>query len=122
MVIIYGRRSFGRIEAHGGEHAQTSFVHVYYMPIVPISSFWVTQDLGTAVRGFEIRASGKSILAAYLRSWGPIAALIAFATAPGALGLLAPLPFVAATVWAWTLRSLRGGALRRSDFQLLAFG
>src|SRR5580765_5601705 len=110
MVIIYGRRSFGRIDAHGGEHAHTSFVHVYYMPLVPIGSFWVTEDHGTSVRGFEIRPSGKSIIAAYLRSWGPIAAIIALSATHGAFRLIAALPFVALTVLAWSWRALHGSA------------
>ncbi len=122
MVIIFGRRSYGRVDAHGGEHAQTTFAHVYYMPIVPVSSFWVTQDLGATVRGYSIRTSGKSIAAAYLRCWGPIAALAVLAT--GSVGgYFAAAGLAAASAWAWSWRSLRGTlAHRRSDFQLLAFG
>jgi hypothetical protein len=122
MIIIYGHRAFGRVDAHGGEHVQTSFAHIYYMPLFPTSSFWVTQDLGNAARGFTINWSGKSIVAAYLRSWGPIAAIAAIAGG-GAVGVILALAFVGLTGWAWSLRSLRGAtALRRSDFNVLAFG
>lgn len=123
MIIIYGHRAFGRVDAHGGEHAQTSFAHIYYMPLFPTSSFWVTQDLGSAARGFTIKPSGKSIVAAYLRSWAPLAALVAFGSSGGsALGVIVTLAFVGLCGWAWSLRSLRGAtALRRSDFNLLAF-
>src|SRR5512144_3366345 len=105
MVIIFGRRAFGRIEAHGGEHAQTSFAHVYYMPLVPVSSFWVTHAGPGGARGFEIRTSGTSILAAYLRSWAPLVAVIAFAIG-GLGGVAVGAAAVAACAWAWTLRSL----------------
>jgi hypothetical protein len=122
MVIVFGRRSYGRVDAHGGEHAHTQFAHVYYMPIIPVSSFWVTQDLGGAARGFSIPISGKSVAAAYLRCWGPIAVLGALAA--GSIGgyIVAAL-LAAASVFAWTWRSLRGPlVLRKSDFQMLAFG
>lgn len=123
MLIIFGRRAFGRIDAHGGEYAQTTFAHVYFMPLVPLESHWVTTNQGGETYGIEIKMSGKSIAATYLRAWGPIAALIAFGSVGGWLGLAAAAPFVAAIAWAWSWRSLRGeGALRRSDFNLLAFG
>jgi len=122
MVIVFGRRSYGRVEQHGGEYAQSTFAHVYYMPIIPVSSFWVTQDLGDTARGFSINMSGKSIAAAYLRCWGPIAVIASLAS--GAIGgYIAAALFAAASAWAWSWRSLRGPhALRKSDFQMLAFG
>jgi hypothetical protein len=122
MVIVFGRRSYGRVDAHGGEHAQTTFAHVYYMPIVPVSSFWVTQQLDGAARGFSIRASGKSIAAAYLRCWAPLAAFGALVSG-GVVGMMLAALFASASAWAWTWRSVRGElAIRKSDFQLLAFG
>ena len=122
MVIVFGRRSYGRIGAHGGEHAHTQFAHVYYLPIIPVSSFWVTQDLGDAARGFAINLSGQSVAAAYLRCWGPIIALGALASASIGGYVVAAL-FATASAWAWSWRSLRGPhALRKSDFQMLAFG
>ncbi|HEY1812584.1 MAG TPA: hypothetical protein VGG74_09585 [Kofleriaceae bacterium] len=122
MIIVFGRRSFGRVDAHGGEHAQTTFGHVYYMPILPVSSFWVTQQLDGAARGFTIRTSGKSIAAAYLRCWGPVAAFGAL-VAGGAVGFVIAALLASASAWAWTWRSLRGElTLRQSDFQMLAFG
>jgi hypothetical protein len=122
MIVIYGRRSYGRVDAHGGEHAHTNFAHIYYMPLVPIGSFWVTEDLGGSVRGFKITASGKSILAAYLRMWGPFAAVVGMATG-GLGGYLVAAAAIVACLYAWTWRSLGGASnLRKSDFHLLAFG
>ncbi|HEX4450592.1 MAG TPA: hypothetical protein VH143_06970 [Kofleriaceae bacterium] len=122
MIIVFGRRAYGRVNAHGGEHAHTRFAHVYYLPIVPSGSFWVTQQLGDSVRGFEIRASGKSIAAAYLRMWAPLVAIGALVSASVA-GTIVAVVLAAASAWAWSWRDVRGAsAMRASDFRLLAFG
>jgi hypothetical protein len=121
MVIIYGRRCFGRVEARAGEHAHTSFVHVWYMPLVPLGSKWVTADLGKSSRGFDILLSPRSVVAAYLRMWGPIAAIGCFAA--GRLGaMIAGAVIAALSLASWTWRNARARDARRSDFNLLAFG
>jgi hypothetical protein len=118
MVIIYGRRAYGRVDAHGGEHAQTTFAHIWYMPLIPIQSFWITAD-GGAPRGFEIRAHGRSILLTYLRMWGPLVAIACFAA--GSVGaLVAGALLSVLSIAAWVARSARPS--RRSDFNLVAFG
>jgi len=118
MVIIYGRRAYGRVDAHAGEHAQTTFAHVWYMPLFPIQSFWITDD-SDAPRGFEIRMHGRSVLLSYLRMWGPIAAIGCFVS--GSVGgLVAGAVLAALSLGAWIARSARPS--RRSDFNLVAFG
>ena len=122
MVIIYGHRAYGRVEEHGGEYALTTFVHVYYVPLVPTGSMWVTRE-GRARDAVRIGMHGKSVAAAYLRTWGLAIAAACVLIAPGVLtGLVAAgLAALSATSWSW--RRLRSGeALRRSDFNLLAFG
>ena len=121
MLIIYGRRSFGRVEARAGEHAQTSFAHVWYLPLFPLGSHWVTADHGESSRGFDIPLSARSVVAAYLRMWGPIAAIGCFAA--GGLGpMIAGVVIAALSLASWTWRSARARDARRSDFNLLAFG
>jgi hypothetical protein len=118
MLILSGRRAYGRVDAHGGEHAQTTFAHIWYMPLLPIQSFWITAD-GDAPRGFEIRAHGRSILLTYLRMWGPLAAIGCFAA--GSVGALVAGALLAVlSIGAWIARSARPS--RRSDFNLVAFG
>jgi hypothetical protein len=124
-VIIYGVRPYGRVDAHGGEHAQTSFFHLWFVPLIPTSSFWVTHETVDGAAGYSIDMHGKSVLAGYIRMWGPVAAIgtmIAGLTgSPLFLGF--SLFAIALTVWSWTWRNLRGeAALRRSDFNLVAFG
>ncbi|MEO6775204.1 MAG: hypothetical protein ABI467_19725 [Kofleriaceae bacterium] len=118
MLIIFGRRVFGRVDMHGGEYAQTMFAHVWYMPLFPIKSYWITQD-GGAPRGFEIRLHGRSVLFAYLRMWAPIAAIACFVA--GSVGaLVAGAVLSALSLAAWAARTARPS--RRSDFNLVAFG
>lgn len=122
--IIYGRRAYGRVHQHEGEYADTQFAHVDFVPLFPISSFWVTQDQGNGQRyGFPIKLNGKSVLATYLRVWGPIAAAILLGTSHAVGTTVAGLVIVALSVWSWTWRSRRGELVqRRSDFDHVALG
>jgi hypothetical protein len=122
MVVIYGSRSYGRIESHAGEYAQTRFAHVYYMPLLPVASFWVSREAGDMQCGFPIRMSAKSVLVTYLRMWGAVAAILALVSGTG-IGYVVAALAVASMIWAWSTRSVRGsGAIHRSDLRLLAYG
>jgi len=123
-VIIYGRRAYGRVHQHEGEYADTQFAHVDFVPLFPIGSFWVTQDLGNGQRmGFPIKLNGKSVLATYLRIWGPIAATAVLVTTHALAGTIVGLAIAALSIWSWTWRSRRGDlAHRRSDFDRVALG
>ena len=79
-VIIYGRRAYGRVHQHEGEYAQTTFAHIDFVPLFPTGSFWVTDDRGGQRFGFPIKLNGRSVLATYLRVWGPIASVAVLAT------------------------------------------
>src|SRR5258705_7313002 len=70
-VIIYGVRPYGTVEAHGGEHAETHFFHIWFVPLIPTSSHWITQRTHEGSRGYSIDMHAKSVLAGYLRVWGP---------------------------------------------------
>jgi hypothetical protein len=124
MIIIYGHRAFGRVDEYGGEYVQTSFAHVYFMPLVPTASMWVTREGQDGSRlGLEIPLDGKSVLAAYLRTWGLVGALAAFFITPGLVSGLVALGLLALSLYSWTWRGLRGVlARKRSDFNLLAYG
>ena len=125
MVIIYGTRSYGRVDQHEGEYAATSFFHVYYLPLVPTGSSWVTASDADGIRGYKIPLHGRSVLAGYLRIWGLVLAAIGLYKGQGgsygylALGIAA----LAASAWAWSWRSLRGDRVRRrSDLNYVAYG
>jgi hypothetical protein len=69
-VVVIGHRRYGRVHAHGGEYAETVFAHLSFIPIFPMGSYWVTNEAGLAERvGFAIKLNGRSVLAAYLRTW-----------------------------------------------------
>lgn len=123
MVIIYGRRAYGRVFGHQGEFAQTRFFHLYYLPLVPESSFWVTHQEGDSVRGFEIATCRESVIAAYLRWWGPILALAALASVPFVLGAVVTASIAAAIIYTWRWRSMHTARARRqSEGDALVFG
>lgn len=125
-VIIYGVRDYGRVDAHAGEHAQTSFFHVWFAPLFPVGSSWVTGPRPDGTNAHGIRLHAKSIAATYLRIWAPI---IGVSCLSAGLGKLHVAPLIAAAIlfmlsaWSWTWRTLRGSAaIRRSDFNFVAFG
>ena len=123
-VVIYGRRAYGRVHQHEGEYADTQFAHIDFVPLFPLGSFWVTQDLGGGQRmGFPIKLNGRSVAATYLRVWGPIIAIALLATSSSLAGTLAGAAVASLSMWSWTWRSRRGElAHRRSDFDRVALG
>jgi hypothetical protein len=122
-VVIYGRRAYGRVHSHEGEYADTQFAHIDFIPLFPLSSFWVTQDLGNGQRmGFPIKMHGKSVLATYLRIWGlPIG--IGLFAAGSVTAAIVGAALLALSLWSWTWRTRRGDMnLKRSDFDRVALG
>jgi hypothetical protein len=124
VFIIFGTRPYGRVDAVEGEYAQTSFFHIYYMPLIPVKSAWVTQKVAFGeAYGLPTNLNWKSIAATYLRTWIVVAAIITWSIAPGIGTGVAALSLLAASAASYRWRSLRGErAKRRSDFNLLAFG
>jgi len=126
-VIIYGVRSYGRVDAHEGEYAETRFFHIWFAPIVPVGSQWISPMGGS----HSIKPNVKSIAAAYLRIWGAVAAVGLFTAGMQQLGvkslaatgmLVTAACLGALSIWSWTWRNLRRAAHRRSDFNFVAFG
>src|SRR6185369_5547642 len=122
MIVIYGTRFYGQVDSHSGQHQLTKFFHIYYVPLVPVGTLWVTRELDSGYGGHAVQMSGKSVLAGYARVWGPLAAIGAIAT--GSVGgILAAGAVAALSAWTWTWRSVRDAReKRRSDFHLAAFG
>lgn len=119
MMIIYGHRSYGRVHGHRGEYAQTQFAHLYYLPLIPMTSLWVTGGN----RGFHIDLCARSVIATYLRWWGLAFAALALALSPGLVGAAIATPLAVAVGFAWYWRAIRGGhAIRQSDGDRAVFG
>lgn len=125
-VIIYGIREYGRVEDHGGEYAVTRFFHLWFAPLFPTGSSWISGAVPGGRTGHEISLHGKSVAAGYLRVWGPIIAignLAAGLQSLAAAHLVVAAIAVGLTALSWTWRSLRtDAARRRSDFNFVAFG
>src|ERR1044072_9707471 len=80
MIVIYGTRFYGEVNSYGGQRQLTKFFHMYWVPLVPISTLWVTRDLDEGYSGHSVAMSGRSIAAGYARVWGPVAAICAVIT------------------------------------------
>jgi hypothetical protein len=122
MIVIYGTRFYGKVDSHEGQHQLTRFFHIYYVPLIPVSTLWVTRATDTGYNGHDVQMSLRSVVAGYARVWGPVAAVGAIATGSVA-GVAAAVGAGALAAWSWSWRNLRGAReKRRSDFHLLAFG
>src|SRR5687768_5286170 len=93
MIIVYGSRFYGRIRQCGSSFLATKFVHIYFVPLVPIGSHLVLEENGDGgYRGVPAPFSFKSMLAGYLRVWGPLAVILTIALTIGAVEDLADDP------------------------------
>lgn len=123
-VIIYGQRPYGRIHAHEGEYVHTQFVHIDFIPLFPVESFWITSELAPdQLLGFPIKLHAKSILATYLRFWAPGGAALVFVSSGSLVATALALALAALSAWSWMWGPRRGAlARRRSDFDRVALG
>lgn len=112
MIIIFGTRNCGAVDKQDGEYAVTRCFHIYYLPIIPLQWMWVSGGSDDEVFGISIRPHLRSLVAAYLRSWGLVAAigLLANASLAGAglLYLIAGIVTGAAVALSWRWYSRRG--------------
>lgn len=86
MVIVYGTRFYGKVRACGRSFLATQFFHLYYVPLIPIGTQLILeQNANGTYKGMKTSFSVRSMLAAYLRVWGPIACILAVCFAMSAL-------------------------------------
>jgi hypothetical protein len=112
MIIIFGRRPYGRVDVSEGTFVLTEFVHLWYLPIAPTGSHVVlSRDARGLCQNLPIRMHGVSVLAAYIRTWGAIGvgAFLVGALAASDDGWMSALPLLVcaaglatAVVVAWT--------------------
>lgn len=124
VIFLYGRRPYGRVEVSGGTFVLTDFFHLWYLPLAPTGSHLIlSRDETGLCQNVPIRMHGASVLAAYLRTWGALAALGCLFAMTGALhdGRPAALPLLVAAAalggavaWSWMrLGKLSTDALAR---------
>ncbi|NMO14058.1 hypothetical protein HPC49_50105 [Pyxidicoccus fallax] len=90
IPIISGVRYYGDVRGCGGQHIATRFVHLYFLPLIPLGSMWVTGEeereekglLGkkkeTVTVGVEIPFHFLSAFMGYLRTWMLLFSVISF--------------------------------------------
>jgi hypothetical protein len=89
MIFIWGKRSYGAVERVGNISVKTVFGHLWYLPLFPITSYYIDSKSEAAFQLNGLR--GRSVLFGYLRVWLPLVALGALiaARAPGPDGSIA---------------------------------
>jgi len=74
MIIIWGVRFAGKVDAVPQVgHVATRFFHLYYVPLIPVGTFLVTDERDDAFSGLPLPLSLKSILVGWLRTAGFLA-------------------------------------------------
>jgi hypothetical protein len=122
VVIIYGVKPYGEVDEQAGQYAVTRFGHVYYLPVVPHGSLWVTGP----GRGIPTPLNLKSVVAAYMRTWG---LLVGACIAIGCFSVSILLSILGVFVFAagagswklWRKRTTEDAKLR-GNLNALAFG
>jgi hypothetical protein len=68
MVVIWGQRMYGRVDRFAGSHIATRFFHIYWVPLIPLSSWLVLEEHEEGrFTGLQIPMSVRSIFLAWLR-------------------------------------------------------
>jgi len=69
MIFIYGHRLYGKTdELPGLFHVASRFIHIYYVPLIPVASYVVLDQDGDHFRGVKVPLSLKSILLGWFRA------------------------------------------------------
>lgn len=118
MIVVYGTRLYGKVRRCGSSFLATRFVHIWYVPLIPIGTQLVLEELDDGYRGIPAPFSFRSMFAAYLRVWGPIALIAALVMGSnlideldepaamlivGAFTAVVAFALLAGTVLAWAL-------------------
>lgn len=72
VYVRYGTRLSGKVDACAGSYVATRFFHIYYIPLIPLSSWLVLGE----DRAMPMPMQWRSVLAGYLRGALTIAAAV----------------------------------------------
>ena len=72
VYVRYGTRLSGKIDSCAGSYVATRFFHIYYIPLIPLSSWLVLGE----DRALPMPMQWRSVLAGYLRGAISIAAIV----------------------------------------------
>ncbi len=102
MIIVYGTRFYGKVKAAGSSFLGTQFFHLYYVPLIPIGTHLIFEENGGSFKGIKTGFSLKSMFAAYLRIWGPLAVVASIIIGVGAIDDVSDEPVAMAVVGVFT--------------------
>lgn len=109
------------MDEYGGELAASMFWRLWFLPLLPRGSVWISSDGGKPMAR-PIRWHWRSIGAGYLRTWAPLLWMASFIVDTSAgyvfagVGLL-----LCAWSWSWRMAHRRRVQLL-NDFDLVALG
>jgi hypothetical protein len=120
VPIIFGIRYFGAVLGCQGQYVATRFFHLYYLPLIPLGSMWVTGEeepeqegwLKTTEKvtlGVPLSLHLLSVLTGYVRAWSLVLAAVCFGREDTPWGWLLLSAFLAS----WTWRAVGGQKARR---------
>jgi hypothetical protein len=106
VFVFFGERTYGVVERCGQAYLGTRFAHLQFLPLLPRASFLFVEDAqGRVVEILPIALDARSVLAAYLRTWGIVfaggAALAAFGGLLRNGGVMAHPVYTLLVVLAW---------------------
>ncbi len=122
MLIVWGQRMYGRVDRFAGSYVATRFFHIYYLPLIPLSSWLVLEDQSEGrFLGLQVPMQGRSVLSAWGRVLsivlllGSLPALVNMTAQSGpgvvAVSVLSTFAMAAAVFFAWfRLGKLSAGA------------
>lgn len=85
-VFVYGTSPRGRVEyVPGLFHVATRFFHLWHLPLIPLGSELVGTSRCPEATGRRVPLNGRSVLAAYARAYGGLAAVVGGAASSFAL-------------------------------------
>lgn len=73
MLFVWGSRAYGAVKKVGAVQVKTRFGHLWYLPLFPMTSFYVSDDdkFALELKGLDWR----SVAMAYVRVWAPVVAI-----------------------------------------------
>jgi len=79
VIIVGGRRLYGKVEQIGSTYIATTFTFLQFLPLFPVKSHIVLGEGSSGTHDVvDIKLHGKSVAAGYLRAYGIAATLLSF--------------------------------------------
>lgn len=68
MIVVWGSKLYGKVdEIEGVGHVATKFGHLFWIPLIPMGSYFVTEEERHTFEGAPIGLNWKSVLVGYGR-------------------------------------------------------